>query len=90
MEHFSEVDWASELGLDLAKLEQERFGSFSHWVMLSEHNLRVKKYHADLERQEKEEALWARVAALRNAEDYTFSDEMVQMAIESLNAGGSM
>jgi len=24
----SEVNWASELGIDLAKLEQERFGLF--------------------------------------------------------------
>jgi len=86
----SEVNWASELGLDLAKLEQERFGSFSHWIMLTEHNVRVKKYHADLERQKKEEAFLARVAALRNAGDYTFSDEMVQMAIESLNAKGAV
>ena len=54
MEHFSEVNWASELGLDLAKLEQERFGSFSHWIMLTEHNVRVKSYDAGLEQQEKE------------------------------------
>jgi hypothetical protein len=83
---YSEVNWGEELGLDLAKLEQERFGSFSHWVVLSEHNERVKKYHAALDRQEKEEAFLARVAALRNSEDYTFTDEMVQMAIGSLNA----
>tara|TARA_R110002096_G_scaffold433719_2_gene653142 strand:+ start:474 stop:758 length:285 start_codon:yes stop_codon:yes gene_type:complete len=80
------VSWANELDIDLTKLEQERFGSFPHWVMLFEHNKRVKKYHADLCRQEKEEAFQARVAALRNSEDYTFTDEMVQMAIGSLNA----
>jgi hypothetical protein len=80
------VSWANELDIDLTKLEQERFGSFSHWVVLSEHNERVKKYHAALNRQEKEEAFLARVAALRNSEDYTFTDEMVQMAIGSLNA----
>ncbi len=90
MEHFSEVNWASELGLDLAKLEQERFSSLSHWIMLTEHNVRVKSYNAGLEQQEKEEAFLARVAALRNAGDYTFSDEMVQMAIESLNAKGAV
>ncbi len=54
----SDVDWASELGLDLAKLEQERFGSFSHWIMLTEHNVRVKSYDACLEQQEKEELFW--------------------------------
>ena len=43
MSAYSEVNWGEELGLDLAKLEQERFGSFPHWVMLSEHNKRVKK-----------------------------------------------
>jgi hypothetical protein len=86
MSAYSEVNWAQELGIDLAKLGQERFGSFSHWVVLSEHNERVKKYYAALDRQEKEEAFLARVAALRNSEDYTFTDEMVQMAIGSLNA----
>ena len=63
----SEVDWASELGIDLAKLEQERFGFFSHRIMLTEHNVREKSYDAGLEQQKKEEAFLARVAALRNA-----------------------
>ena len=86
----SEVNIADELGIDFTKLAEERFGSWSHWVLLSEHNKRVRKYHAGLERQKKEEAFSARVAALRNSEDYTFSHEMVQMAIASLNARGSM
>ena len=71
MSAYSEVNWAEELGIDVVRLEEERFGSWSHWVLLSDHNKRVKK---------------ARVAALRNSEDYTFTDEMVQMAIGSLNA----
>ncbi len=86
----TEVSWAEELGIDVVRLEEERFGSWSHWVLLSEHNKRVKKYHASVARQEKEEAFQARVAALRNAEDYTFSHEMVQMAIRSLNARGAV
>tara|TARA_R110000751_G_scaffold55875_1_gene119708 strand:- start:716 stop:1015 length:300 start_codon:yes stop_codon:yes gene_type:complete len=86
MSAYSEVNWAEELGIDVVRLEEERFGSWSHWVLLSDHNKRVKKYHASVARQEKEEAFQARVAALRNSEDYTFTDEMVQMAIGSLNA----
>lgn len=86
----TEVNWAEELGIDVAKLEEERFGSWSHWVLLSDHNKRVKKYYASVARQEKEEAFQARVAALKNSEDYTFSHEMVQMAIRSLNARGAV
>jgi len=77
------VSWAKELGIDVVRLEEERFGSWSHWVLLSDHNKRVKKYEED-------KKFLARVNALKNSEDNTFSHEMDQMAIRSLNAGGAV
>jgi len=90
MSAYSEVSWAEELGIDVVRLEEERFGSWSHWVLLSEHNKRVKKYHASVAREEEDKKFLARVNALKNSEDYTFSHEMVQMAIRSLNARGAV
>ena len=44
MEHFSEVNWASELGLDLEALMLERFHCTAHIKLAKIHKKRVARF----------------------------------------------
>ena len=95
---------AALLNIDLEKLEEERFGSKQHWELIVAHDRRAEEYKARLRWQKfeghleeigelwrkKEELRRARIAAKRNSDDYTFSDDVLNIAIRSLDARGSV
>ena len=95
---------AAMLDIDLEKLEEERFGSKHHWELMVAHDRRHQEYKARLRWQKfeghldevgemwrkKEQVRRARIAEKRNFDRYTFSDDVLDIAIRSLNARDSM
>ena len=104
MTRFSEFDLASELGIDLHDLWDERFSGVKHEALMQEHEQRVADWNTiqamrafegtlnDIGQihREKELLRRARISATKQAKEYDFPDELLQIAIRSLDAGGSV
>ena len=104
MTRFSELDLATELGIDLHDLWDERFSGVKHEAMMQEHEQRVANWNTLKAMQafegtlheigqihrEKELLRRARISATKQAKEYDFPDELLQIAIRSLDAGDSM
>lgn len=95
---------AAMQNIDLEKLREELFTSEAHEKLLAVHRGRKEDYQARLRWQrfeghldeigqmwrQKEQLRRARIAATKQAKEYDFPDELLQMAIRSLDAGGSV
>jgi len=100
----TDVNWADELDIDIDALMLEKFHTPSHYRLLRKHNRRVAKYqqhnrwvafvgHLDEVGQkwrEIEDLRRARIRAAKRPREYDFSDELVQIAVDSLDAKDSM
>ena len=97
-------DLASELGIDLHDLWDERFSGVKHEGLMQEHEQRVGNWNTIKAMQafegtlheigqihrEKELLRRARISATKQAKEYDFPDELLQIAIRSLDAGDSV
>ena len=104
MTRFSEFDLATELGIDLHDLWDERFYGVKHEALMQEHEQRVADWNTLKAMQafegtlheigqihrEKELLRRARISATKQAKEYDFPDELLQIAIRSLDACDSM
>lgn len=95
---------AAMRNIDLEKLKDEFFTSEAHEKLVAIHRGRKEEYQARLRWQrfdshlneigemwrEKERLRRARITATKQAKEYDFPDELLQMAIRSLDAGGSV
>jgi hypothetical protein len=100
----SKFDLARELGIDLLDLWDERFYGARHHELMLEHEKRVENWNTVLAMQafqgtlneigqihRKKEALRrARISATKQAKEYDFPDELLQIAIRSLDAKDSV
>jgi hypothetical protein len=98
------IDWAKELGIDLHDLWDERFSGKKHLELMEEHEGRVQNWDTLLamrrfegtlhelghKHREKELLRRARISATKQAKEYDFADELLQMALRSLDAQGSV
>ena len=94
-------DLASGLGIDLHDLWDERFSGVKHEGLMQEHEQRVANWNTIKAMQafegtlheigqihrEKELLRRARISATKQAKEYDFPDELLQIAIRSLDAG---
>jgi excinuclease UvrABC ATPase subunit len=97
-------DYAEHLGIDLHDLWAERFSGKKHLELMAEHEQRVSrwesvqamsKFQGTLNEigqihREKEQLRRARISAGKQAKEYDFPDELLQIALRSLNAGGAV
>jgi transglutaminase/protease-like cytokinesis protein 3 len=104
MTRFSEFDLATELGIDLHDLWDERFSGVKHEALMQEHEQRVadwntiqamRAFQGTLNEigqihREKEALRRARISATKQAKEYDFPNELLQIAIRSLDAGGAV
>jgi hypothetical protein len=104
MTRFSEFDLASELGIDLHDLWDERFSGVKHQELMQKHEQRVadwntiqamREFEGTLNEigqihRDKELLRRARISATKQAKEYDFPDELLQIAIRSLDAGGAV
>jgi transglutaminase/protease-like cytokinesis protein 3 len=100
----SKFDLARELGIDLLDLWDERFSGARHHELMVQHEKRVLNWNTVLameafqgklnemgEIYRKKEALRrARISATKQAKEYDFPDELLQIAIRSLDAKDSV
>ena len=100
----TDFDLASELGIDLHDLWDERFSGVKHEQLMQAHEQRVADWNTiqamrvfegtlneigEIHRK-KEMLRRARISATKQGRDYDFPDELIQIAIRSLDAGGSV
>ena len=98
------IDTAEHLGIDLHDLWDERFSGKRHLELVAEHEERVERWETlramsrfqgtlnelgDIHR-EKEALRRARISATKQAKEYDFPDELLQIALRSLDAGGAV
>ena len=97
-------DYAEQLGIDLHDLWEERFSGKKHLELMAEHEERIARWEAvqALERfegtlyeigyihRQREALRRARIIATKQANDYDFPDELLQIALRSLDAGGAV
>jgi len=98
------MDLAEIMGIDLHDLWDERFSGVKHQALMREHEERVLRWNTLQAMQRFEGTLWeagrehretealrrARMSATKSAKEYDFPDELLQIAIRSLNAGGAV
>ena len=104
MAKYSDNIWANELGIDLHDLWDERFSGKKHLELMEQHEGRVQNWNTLLsvrrfegtlnelgqKYRQKELLRRARISATKQAKEYDFPDELLQMALRSLNAEGSV
>lgn len=98
------IDTAEQLGIDLHDLWDERFSGKRHLELVAEHEERVERWETlqamsrfqgtlnelgEIHR-EKEALRRARISATKQAKEYDFPDELLQIALRSLDAGGAV
>lgn len=97
-------NYAEQLGIDLHDLWDERFSGKKHLELMAEHEERVELWNTvqAMERfegtlyeigyihREKEALRRARIIATKQANDYDFPDELLQIALRSLNEKGAV
>ena len=98
------IDTAEQLGIDLHDLWDERFSGKKHLELMEQHEERVLRWNTlqamrDFEgtlneigeiHREKELQRRARISATKQAKEYDFPDELLQIALRSLDAGGAV
>ena len=100
MSAYSDNLWADEMDIDLDTLMLEKFHTPTHLRLLKKHERRVAKFE-QLNRwrafdghlneigehwRDKEKLRRARISATKQGERYNFSDELIQIALRSLDA----
>jgi hypothetical protein len=97
-------NYAEQLGIDLHDLWEERFSGRKHLELMAEHEERVARwdtvqamerfegtlYEIGYIHREKEALRRARISATKQAKEYDFPDELLQIALRSLDAGGAV
>ncbi len=97
-------NYAEQLGIDLHDLWEERFSGKKHLELMAEHEERVARwdtvqamkrfegtlYEIGYIHREQEALRRARIIATKQANDYDFPDELLEIALRSLDAGGSV
>jgi hypothetical protein len=97
-------NYAEQLGIDLHDLWEERFSGKKHLELMAEHEERVARWDAvqAMERfegtlyeigyihRQREALRRARIIATKQANDYDFPDELLQIALRSLDARGAV
>jgi len=95
---------ANMLGIDLDTLEQERFRGKQHKKLMAAHQKRLEQFEAAKKMRDfdghlneigekwraKEKLRRERISATKRGQEYNFPDELLQIAIRSLDAGGSV
>jgi hypothetical protein len=98
------IDTAQHLGIDLHDLWDERFSGKKHLELMEHHQERVLRWNTlqamrDFEgtlndigqiHREKELQRRARISATKQAKEYDFPDELLQIALRSLNEKGAV
>lgn len=97
-------DTAQHLGIDLHDLWDERFSGKKHLELMEQHQGRVLRWNTlqamrnfegtlneigEIHR-EKQALRRARISATKQAKEYDFPDELLQIAMRSLDAGGAV
>ena len=91
-------------GIDLRELRKERFAGKKHHQLMAQHRDRVAAYEQtvimtnfmgtlnDIGQvwREKERIRREKIKATKEAELYDFPDELLQIALRSLDAGGAV
>ena len=100
----ADFDLAAHLSIDLHDLWDERFSGVKHEGLLQEHEQRLADWNTvqamrafegtlneigEIHRK-KEMLRRARISATKQARDYDFPDEILQIAFRSLDAGGAV
>jgi hypothetical protein len=99
----SEVDLATELGIDLHDLWDERFSGKKHLELMELHEQRVnnwntlqamRRFEGTLNEygqvyRERERLRRERISATKRGENYGFSKLMIEIAIRSLEANNT-
>ena len=97
-------NYAEQLGIDLHDLWDERFSGKKHLELMGEHEERVARwdtvqamkrfegtlYEIGYIHREKEALRRARIIAAKQAKEYDFPDELLQIALRSLDASGAV
>jgi hypothetical protein len=98
------MDTAEHLGIDLHDLWDERFSGPKHLELMEQHKDRVLRWNTlqamrsfdgtlndigEIHR-EKEALRRARISATKQANEYDFPDELLQIALRSLDASGAV
>jgi hypothetical protein len=98
------MDLAEALGIDLFELWEERFSGVKHEALMREHEERVlrwntlqamKQFEGTLDGfgqvwREREKLRRERIKAKKAADEYDFPDEILQIALRSLDANGAV
>lgn len=96
----SEVDYATELGIDLHDLWDERFSGKKHLELMELHEQRVnnwntlqamRRFEGTLNEygqvfREREQLRRLRISATKQGLNYDFPEELIDIAIRSLEA----
>jgi len=104
MEHFSDVNWGDELGIDLEALMLERFHCTAHIKLAKIHKKRVARFeqfnrwvaferHLDEAGQQWrdcETLRRARISEAKQPKEYDLSDEVLDIAVAVLDAQDSV
>lgn len=97
-------EYATEVGVDLYNLWDERFSGRRHGELLALHQERIDRwetlkamqrfegtlYEIGQIHRDKEALRRARISAAKTAREYDFPDELLQIALRSLDAKDSM
>ena len=104
MSVYSDNLWADEMDIDLDTLMLEKFHTGTHLRLLKKHERRVAKFQ-QLNRwrafdghldevgkywRDKEKLRRERISATKQGERYNFSDELIQIAMRSLDANDTL
>jgi hypothetical protein len=95
---------ANMLGIDLDTLEQERFRGRQHKELMATHQKRVEQFEAAKKMRDldghlneigekwraKEKLRRERISASKLGKEYNFPNELIQIAIRSLDARGGV